>query len=195
MNFKNHGNELYSQKSYREALAAYTSGVDSKPQDEKLRLSLLLNRAACNLALHNHGAVIKDTGAILALCAGAAGEGEEPKEAREPPPKALYRAAQSLLALGKWDEAADCIERGRGLKGEEKSTLWTALLEKVEHGRTIVEERKERERRKKATDEALKRAVVVSTPAPNNSSADLVVTRSRDRQHRFAARQSAPIVL
>lgn len=105
--------------------------------------------------------MIKDTGVILALCAGASAEGAEKREARDPPPKALYRAAQSLLALGKWDEAADCIERGRGLKGEEKSTLWKALLDKVENGRTVVEERKERERRKKETELALKRAVVV----------------------------------
>lgn len=36
---------------YKEALTFYTQGLEAKPEDAKLILSLLLNRAAVNLTL------------------------------------------------------------------------------------------------------------------------------------------------
>ncbi|KAK4685604.1 tetratricopeptide repeat protein 4, partial [Tremellales sp. Uapishka_1] len=163
LNFKNHGNELYAQKSYKDAITAYTQGLDAAPKDEALRISLLSNRAACNLPLKNFGAVLKDTGVVIAL---AAAKGDAP------PVKAMYRAAQSLVALEKWTEARDCIERGGALKGEEGNAVWKGLLDRVDMGESTVEERKERARREKVGKEALRRAVeargvvIVNTNAP-----------------------------
>lgn len=152
-NFKNHGNELYAQKSFRDAITAYTQGLDAGPQDNSLRISLLNNRAASNLALKNHGAVLKDTGIIIAL----SGSG------KEPPAKAIYRAAQSLVALERWDEARDCVSRGKGIQGEKGNKVWAILGQEVEKGFRRVEERKERERREKFGKMALVRAVEVSS--------------------------------
>jgi len=153
LNFKNHGNELYAQKSYRDAIDAYTQGVDAGPKDGALRISLLNNRAACNLAMKNYGAVLRDTGVIIALTS---------KDGGQPPAKAMYRAAQSLVALERWEEARDCVARGKELKGEESNKVWETLGEQVEKGQRRVEERIERLRREKVGKEALRRAVEVS---------------------------------
>lgn len=130
-----------------------------------MRTSLLNNRAACNVALKNFGAVLKDTSAIIALAASA----DPPVN---PPPKALYRSAQALFALEKWDEAHDAIKRGSELPGEEKKKEWGLLKSQVELGKKRAEERKERERRKPLYDASLKAAVkdrglvVINTPEP-----------------------------
>ncbi|GFZ42748.1 hypothetical protein JCM24511_00466 [Saitozyma sp. JCM 24511] len=166
-NFKNHGNELYAQKSYRDAVDAYTSGIDAGPVDPELRISLLNNRAASNLALKNYGAVLRDAGLIIALCTNPA-EGER----RAVPPKAMYRAAQALVALERWKEAGDVVARGRELPGEEGNKVWSELSGKVDKGRRSVAERMERIRREKLSKDSLKRAVesrglvVVNTSSP-----------------------------
>jgi len=49
--FKDHGNEYFKGKRYREALGFYTQGIDAKPNDSVLLEVLLCNRAACNLEL------------------------------------------------------------------------------------------------------------------------------------------------
>ncbi|KAL1409510.1 HSP70/90 co-chaperone [Vanrija albida] len=151
LNFKNHGNELYSQKSYKDAVAAYTQGLDAHPSDPKLRATLLNNRAACNVALRNYGQVLKDTSAIIAL---AATRGEPA------PPKALYRAAQALVALDKWDEAEDVIQRGRQLPGEEGNKAWGEVAALCEGSKRRVLGNAERERRAPLKKAALARAVV-----------------------------------
>lgn len=51
LNFKEHGNECFSLKQYREAIGFYTQGIDVKPDDKSLFEVLYVNRAACNLAL------------------------------------------------------------------------------------------------------------------------------------------------
>lgn len=118
-----------------------------------LRISLLNNRAACNLALTNYGAVLKDTGVIIAL---SVEEGEEPQM------KALYRAAQSLVKLERWDEASDCVMRGPGRAPKEEGKVWEMLAEDVERGKRKVAERAERKRRERLGREALRRGVEVS---------------------------------
>ncbi|GMK58254.1 hypothetical protein CspeluHIS016_0502860 [Cutaneotrichosporon spelunceum] len=164
INFKNHGNELYAQKSYRDAIDAYTSGLDSGPEDEALRISLLNNRAACNIALKNMGAVLRDTSAIIALAAA---------KNKDPPSKALYRAAQALIHLERWDEAADVITRGKGLWTEgANQKVWETLGTQVAAGEKRAFERVERARRKELTDAARRAAVlqrglvVLNTPEP-----------------------------
>ncbi|KLT40762.1 hypothetical protein CC85DRAFT_248837 [Cutaneotrichosporon oleaginosum] len=151
INFKNHGNELYAQKSYRDAIDAYTSGLDSGPADEALRVSLLNNRAACNIALRNMGAVLRDTSAIIALAAA---------KNKDPPSKALYRAAQALVSLERWAEARDAVARGRGLWSEgANQKVWDALAAQIEAGERRVSEREERARRTTITDAARKLAI------------------------------------
>jgi len=155
LNFKNHGNELHAQRSYRDAIEAYTSGLTSGPTSSDLRVSLLNNRAACNLALRNYGAVLKDTGVIIALTSTEVGQA---------PTKAMYRAAQSLVALGKWQEAKDCVERGQGLAKQQMDVAeaWGVLEEQVERGTRKEVEGKERLRREKLGAEALRRAIEVN---------------------------------
>ncbi|TXT04267.1 hypothetical protein VHUM_04265 [Vanrija humicola] len=151
LNFKNHGNELYAQKSYKDAVAAYTQGLDASPKDAALRTSLLNNRAACNVALRNYGQVLKDTSAIIALSATLG---------TPAPAKALYRAAQALVALDKWDEAEDVIARGRALPGEEKNKAWNELSTLCEGSKRRVLGNAERERRAPLQLAALQRAIV-----------------------------------
>ena len=81
---------------------------------------------------------------------------------KDPPVKAMYRAAQSLVALERWDEARDCIGRGKMLKGETGNGMWNAVEEEVDRGRGKMVERIERERRDKLRKQALNRAVLVS---------------------------------
>jgi len=127
----------------------------------------LSNRAACNVALRQWKQVLKDTSTIIALAAA----NEDPSK-RDPPAKALFRAAQALAGLGKWDEATDAIERGRKIPGEEDKAWWGTLITDVEKGKKADAERQERNRRKTLTEQAEKMAVaahglmVENTPNP-----------------------------
>ncbi|KAI0288271.1 hypothetical protein BC826DRAFT_1039620 [Russula brevipes] len=97
-NFKKRGNKHFKQKRYREALGFYTQGVDSKPNDARLREALLMNRAACNLELQNYESVLRDCAAIIT--------------ANPRTPKAYYRAGIALLALERVEEVLDVCTRG-----------------------------------------------------------------------------------
>lgn len=152
-NFKDHGNELYAQKSYRDAIEAYTSGLNAKPKTQPLRISLLNNRAASNLALKNHGQVLKDTGLIIALCI---------QSGETPPVKAMYRAAQALVALERWKEASDVVQRAKQIPGEEAKVEWKKLEDTIESSQRREVERKERIRREKLSQVALDQAIKVS---------------------------------
>lgn len=162
LNFKNHGNELYAQKSYRDAIKAYTSAIEVNPKSIPLRITLHNNRAACNLPLKNHGEVLKDTKAVISLVTP-----------NEVPPKTWYRAAQSLVALERWMEARDCVERGleselignetQSDERERKRKVWDDLTRSIDGGQRKVEERIERERRERVGKEALRRAVAVGS--------------------------------
>jgi hypothetical protein len=120
-----------------------------------LRITLLNNRAAANVSLRKWPEVLKDTSAIIALCATNADA-----SARDPPPKSLYRAAQALVGLEKWDEAEDAISRGRALPGEDDKAWWPKIADEAVAGRKRSFERKERARREQVTEEALQMAVV-----------------------------------
>ena len=163
LNFKNHGNELYNQKSYRDAITAYTQGIDAGPNDQKLRVNLLNNRAACNIALKNYGAALKDSGVVIEL-AKALPRGP-PGAGRDPSAKAIYRKAMTLAAMARWEEARDCVTQGRDIKGEEGNDVWAVLGEEIEKGERKVVERTERTRRADLGKKALRRAVEVSRSA------------------------------
>jgi hypothetical protein len=110
---------------------------------------------------------LRDTGVIIALVAQAASStGPDPNASGDengPPPKAVYRAAQALVALERWDEAADCILRGSRLHGEGTNRAWAQLGEQVQQGGKKAWETAERARRAKLTKAALTRAVQVSS--------------------------------
>ena len=152
--FKEHGNDLYAQKSYRDAVDAYTSGLNAKPTTQALRVSLLNNRAACNLALKNYGQVLKDTGLIIALCI---------HREEVAPVKALYRAAQALVALERWEESRDVVERAKSVQGEATKAEWKRLGEEIERTQKREAERRERLRREKLGRIALEQAIKVSS--------------------------------
>ncbi len=109
-------------------------------------------------------AVLRDTSAIIALAATAK---------KDPPSKALFRAAQALIALEKFAEARDAIDRGKGLWSEgANQKVWEGLETQLAAGEKRVFERDESKRRKAITDGARKLAittrgvVVVNTPEP-----------------------------
>jgi tetratricopeptide (TPR) repeat protein len=152
-NFKDHGNELYIQKSYKEAVKSYTEGLEAAPVDFDLRISLLNNRAASNLFLKNYGAVLKDAGVVIALCT---------KDKKPVPIKALFRAGKALLALERWKEAKDVVDRGKLMASEKDRKDWETLEKEIESGWRKVVERAERIRREKLGKAALQTAIVVS---------------------------------
>ncbi|WVR03942.1 hypothetical protein IAU60_000941 [Kwoniella sp. DSM 27419] len=168
-NFKNHGNELHAQKSYSDAITAYTSGLEAHPADQSLRISLLNNRAACHLVLKNHRSVLYDTGGIIALYT------TERLPTDKALVKAMFRAAQSLVALERWKEAGDVVSRGqecaKEVKGEDEKP-WIKLAGDVDKGVKRVQERMERLRREQLDKAALKKAVdargliVINTSSP-----------------------------
>ena len=130
-------------------------------------MSLLNNRAAANLALKNYGSVLRDVGIIIGLCIGVADSdpprtnGEKPRQVAVPG-KAMYRAAQSLVALERWDEASDCIDRGRALLSEAKNQLtWDTLRKQVDSGQGLVAGRTERLRRERLLKRAERTAIEV----------------------------------
>jgi hypothetical protein len=102
------------------------------------------------LALKNYRAALRDAGSVIAICT---------QEKLEVPKKALFRAAQALIALERWTEAKDVVQRG--LEGNAEDKAWKELEGKVELGIKRVMERKERERRDVLSKKALKEAISV----------------------------------
>ncbi|PHH83177.1 hypothetical protein CDD82_3224 [Ophiocordyceps australis] len=116
------GNECFGVRGYVDAREFYSKGVSvlSKPkneadwagdegegrgkeqgdeeQEEEVLETLLVNRAACHLALQNYRAAWLDCAAALR---------RNPRNI-----KALYRSARALLAVERVDEAQDACLRG-----------------------------------------------------------------------------------
>lgn len=112
------------------------------------------------------GAVLKDTSAIIALAAA-----QQPPA--PPPSKALYRSAQALIWLDRWQDASDAVARGKALKTEgANQKVWEVLDAQIKAGEKRVYERGERARRKAITEGARTLAittrglVVVKTSQP-----------------------------
>ncbi|KAK8861441.1 hypothetical protein IAR55_002260 [Kwoniella newhampshirensis] len=224
LNFKNHGNELHAQKSYSEAIKAYTSGIDAKPSSPSLLVTLLNNRAQCHLLLKNYGSVLKDEGKVIGLYSAHAqkahtkikgrkdeldektvgGEAEEGGGESKPQSllqndkglvKALFRAAQSLVALSRWKEATDVVKRGKSLASEvaEDPSVWSKVESDLQKGLKRDTDRAERVRRDKLSKFALRKAVeerglvVVDTSTPPDNPHPLsfdpdAIQNSKDRE-------------
>lgn len=155
INFKKHGNDYFKAKRYREAIGFYTQAIDSDPTGDELRLSLYLNRAACNLELFNYRQCLQDTARALGV--------------NQQSIKAFYRAAKALAALGKFVEAIDCCDHGLELDAgnAEMRKLKDKIVADGVRNETRQREQKERERRAKDLDATLKRAFVVRGRAVN----------------------------
>ncbi|CBQ73501.1 related to CNS1-cyclophilin seven suppressor [Sporisorium reilianum SRZ2] len=159
-NFKQQANDYFKAKRFREALGFYTQAIDASPQDKALLETLYANRAACNLELHNYGATLRDTSAVLGL-----------NERNE---KAYYRATRALIALERWQDAVDCAAHGLGVNADNAAI--SALKAKAEQKRVEAERRQadntERARRKELLAKTLHQALLVrglwleSTPRP-----------------------------
>lgn len=147
-NFKNQGNEYFRAKRYKEALGFYRQGLQVEPEDAKLKETLYLNSAACNLELHNYATALHEARDALAL---------NPRSV-----KALYRAARGFLAISRVQDARGCCELA--LELDPSNTELVRLQERVEAKaqqlETMAAERAERERRAKLTDEALRVAFI-----------------------------------
>lgn len=162
-NFKDQGNEYFQGKRFREAASFYTQGLQAKPPEGKIKQSLLLNRAACNLELKNYRQVILDTDAVLAQ--------DDKNE------KGYYRKVRAQLALGKGADAL--VTANKGLAVNERNKDLVALMRKASEMVQAAEkkeaEKKERELRKTTTSRCLlnalaARGLVVQPPVPQGDS-------------------------
>lgn len=120
--------------------------------DFDLRISLLNNRAASHLFLKNYASVLKDAGVVIALCT---------KEKKPVPIKALFRAGKALVALERWKEAKDVVDRGLQLASEKDKKDWELMEKDIESGWKRVVKRAERIRREKQGKFALQAAIEV----------------------------------
>jgi tetratricopeptide (TPR) repeat protein len=165
-NFKEHGNEYFKGKRYREAANFYLQGIDAKPTDQSLLESLLLNRAACNLKLgeklpfsllsllknssENYGSVLRDCSKALTI--------------NQQSSKAYFRSASALKALERYDEALDCCNRCLAYD-KENDTIQTMRSQLLEWQTAQVERRKRKEQeaqQKKLEGQRLRFALRVS---------------------------------
>ncbi|KZP00692.1 TPR-like protein [Calocera viscosa TUFC12733] len=162
LNFKELGNEYFRGKRWREAVGFYTQGIDAKPEDMKLRESLLLNRAACNLELQNYRKVLADTSLVLLSSPTAS--------------KAYYRAGLALTRLEKWHEALDVLGRAAALQPGD-----AGVARALEEARRGKEEAQRKVHEKREAGE-MRRAVEVALQA---RAITLVKTQSPPPQEAF----------
>jgi len=90
---------------------------------------------------------------VIALCT---------KEKKPVPIKALFRAGKALVALERWKEAKDVVDRGKQLASEKDRKDWETMEKDIESGWRRVVERAERIRREKQGKFALAAAIEVS---------------------------------
>ncbi|KAJ1725026.1 HSP70/90 co-chaperone [Coemansia erecta] len=149
-NLKTEGNEQFKLGNFAEAVKFYTRALDCDGHENRaLKVSLLTNRAAANLELHNYGRVLTD-------CADALRK--EPKT-----PKALFRSAKACLALEKFDEARECCKWALEVDPGSKEVVRLQALvdEKQRAFEQKVKEREQREAAKVRQRTMLKSAVEI----------------------------------
>ncbi|XP_053617527.1 protein unc-45 homolog B [Plodia interpunctella] len=89
--YKNKGNEAFKENKYDEAIALYTKAVNLAEKDSRNLATYLKNRAAAYLKTNEYDKVIKDCDEALKVI---------PED-----PKALFRRAQALESLQRYEEA------------------------------------------------------------------------------------------
>ncbi|CAG9559298.1 unnamed protein product [Danaus chrysippus] len=89
--FKNQGNEAFKSEKYEEAISLYSKAINLAEKDSRDLATYLKNRAAAYLKLKDYKMVIKDCDEALQIV---------PED-----PKALFRRAQALESLERFEEA------------------------------------------------------------------------------------------
>ncbi len=157
--FRQRGNECFAARRHADAQQFYDKGVQILEAEERRRRQagdgptpapanddsddevraqravlemLLVNRAACHLALGNYRQCTLDCAGALRLNVRNA--------------KALYRSARALLAVGKTAEAADACARALALEPENK-TLASLAAEIGRKSDELAEKRTKEEAR------------------------------------------------
>lgn len=141
-NFKNQGNDCYKSKQYKNAIEYYNRGLEVDCKDDQINLSLILNRAACNLELKNYRRCIEDCKKALQI---------DSKNV-----KACYRSGKALYLVERYDEAREVINYG--LKLDEGNTTLKQLAEEVDkkiHAIAKAKEMKEKEKQEKILKQTL----------------------------------------
>ena len=95
-NFKNHGNEAFELKNWKEALHYYSQGIQVSPDDVTLLSILHTNRASVHFHIQNYRQCILDCRHAIQLC---------PTKI-----KPYFRAAKAFYALDKIDEAVQTLQ-------------------------------------------------------------------------------------
>lgn len=89
--YKNEGNEAFKSEKYDEAISLYSKAINLAEKDSRDCATYLKNRAAAYLKTNEHDKVIKDCDEALKIIS------EDPK--------ALFRRAQALESVGRFEEA------------------------------------------------------------------------------------------
>ncbi|XP_032527931.2 protein unc-45 homolog B [Danaus plexippus] len=89
--FKNQGNEAFKSEKYEEAISLYSKAINLAEKDSRDLSTYLKNRAAAYLKLKDYKMVMKDCDEALQIV---------PED-----PKALFRRAQALESLERFEEA------------------------------------------------------------------------------------------
>lgn len=141
---KNQGNEAlktglkHRKKFYfREAITAYSKGLDEHSGDSRVESLLLSNRAHVHLLLGNDRNALEDSLAALKL------DGHNQK--------ACYRATKAAFNLKKYDQAVMLAEQGLALETD------TPELERLKRDALHELQAEERRTEERATREAAKR--------------------------------------
>ena len=94
--WKARGNQIYLKKHYRDALQAYSNGIQlcqESGTDLEIQKTLYLNRAACYISLERYQAALKDAEWVLE------------RDAHNQ--KGLYRAGKACYAIRKYHQALE----------------------------------------------------------------------------------------
>ncbi|KAF9520922.1 hypothetical protein BS47DRAFT_1335601 [Hydnum rufescens UP504] len=141
LNFKDHGNDCFKERRYRDALGFYTQGISVNPDDNVLLEALLCNRAACNLELREKLRIC-----YTRLCRAL---GINPRSA-----KALYRSAKALVKLDRLNEALDACNRCLGMDESNDATRdLVAQIKKTLAQRDAIEREKQRRAKEKEEED------------------------------------------
>ncbi|KAJ2766102.1 HSP70/90 co-chaperone [Coemansia nantahalensis] len=146
---KAEGNLLFKRGRFREAAKQYTEALRFDHDSADLTVALLVNRAACNLELHNYGQVLHDCSHALRL--------------RSKTPKALFRAAKACIALAKFAEAFECCRWAMDMDPENRDLVrLQAQIEaaQADHARRDAA-REAREREREEARDVLRQAIEI----------------------------------
>lgn len=168
--FKEHGNETFKQKGWKDAKEFYTKAVqvllievrkrqNSSKEEQKnedaeevkkeiaLLEACLVNRAACHLELKNFRSCTMDCGSALRI------NGKNVK--------AYYRSARALWSLGKIAEADDACARGLAIDPENVALRAVArdIIKKNEEVSAKKKRDLERQQRKWLEEKMLRTAL------------------------------------